>query len=217
MSKFGNVIAPQKVIEQNGADILRLWVVSWIKDDFIGHEIIKSSQIITVVSEIPCAICLAHLMAMMGIMRQLSPMPELERWVLHRLSMLDGQVREKTERYDFHGIFTALMISVIAICQPSISISERQPVLCYADSLQRRACWTVDSTLRSLISWIAPILCFTADEAWLAIHRMKVINPSARLCRHRPKLAGQAGRKMEPYPPCAFSCQDSLRLHEMTV
>ena len=35
-------------------------------------------------------------------------MPELERWVLHRLSMLDGQVREKTERYDFHGIFTAL-------------------------------------------------------------------------------------------------------------
>ena len=175
MSKsLGNVIAPQKVIEQNGADILRLWVVSsdYYDDLRIGHEIIKRQS--------------DHYRRIRNTLRYLlgaldgydadreavkpADMPELERWVLHRLSMLDGQVREKTERYDFHGIFTALH----DFCNSDLSAFyfdiRKDSLYCdSADSLQRRACRTVmDSTLRCLISWIAPILCFTADEAWLA-------------------------------------------------
>ena len=144
MSKsLGNVIAPQKVIEQNGADILRLWVVSsdYYDDLRIGHEIIKRQS--------------DHYRRIRNTLRYLlgaldgydadreavkpADMPELERWVLHRLSMLDGQVREKTERYDFHGIFTALH----DFCNSDLSAFyfdiRKDSLYCdSADSLQRR-------------------------------------------------------------------------------
>ena len=175
MSKsLGNVIAPQKVIEQNGADILRLWVVSsdYYDDLRIGQEIIKRQS--------------DHYRRIRNTLRYLlgaldgydataeavsaEQMPELERWVMHRLSTLDRQIRKKTQSYDFHGIFTALH----DFCNSDLSAFyfdiRKDSLYCdSADSLQRQACRTVmDSTLRALISWIAPILCFTADEAWLA-------------------------------------------------
>ena len=83
---------------------------------------------------------------------------------------LDGQIREKTHAYDFHGIFTL----VHDFCNSDLSafyFDVRKDCL-YCDaptSLERRACRTVmDYTLQCLISWVAPILCFTSDEAWLA-------------------------------------------------
>jgi isoleucyl-tRNA synthetase len=175
MSKsLGNVIAPQKVIEQNGADILRLWVVSsdYYDDLRIGPEIIKRQS--------------DHYRRIRNTLRYLlgagegfdaaseglapEQMPELDRWVLHRLTELDKLVREKTERYDFHAIFT----QIHDFCNGDLSafyFDIRKDTL-YCDSpasIERRACRTVmDETLKCLISWIAPILCFTADEAWMA-------------------------------------------------
>ena len=174
MSKsLGNVIAPQKVIEQNGADILRLWVVSsdYYDDLRIGPEIIKRQA--------------DHYRRIRNTLRYLlgalegfsadeavsaDEMPELERWVLHRLSVLNKVIVEKTQSYDFHGIFTALH----DFCNSELSAFyfdiRKDCLYCDSpDSLERRACRTVmDSTLRCLVSWIAPILCFTADEAWYA-------------------------------------------------
>jgi len=175
MSKsLGNVIAPQKVIEQNGADILRLWVVSsdYYDDLRIGNEIIKRQSDHYRRIRNTLRYLLGALDGYDASREAVDPehMPELERWVLHRLSMLDVLVREKTERYDFHGIFTALH----DFCNSDLSAFyfdiRKDSLYCdSADSLQRRACRTVmDSTLRCLVSWIAPILCFTADEAWLA-------------------------------------------------
>jgi isoleucyl-tRNA synthetase len=175
MSKsLGNVVAPQKVIEQNGADILRLWVVSsdYYDDLRIGPEIIKRQS--------------DHYRRIRNTLRYLlgagegfdakkeglatEEMPELERWVLHRLTELDKLVREKTGRYDFHAIFT----HIHDFCNGDLSafyFDIRKDTL-YCDSpasIERRACRTVmDETLKCLISWIAPILCFTADEAWMA-------------------------------------------------
>ena len=175
MSKsLGNVVAPQKVIEQNGADILRLWVVSsdYYDDLRIGPEIIKRQS--------------DHYRRIRNTLRYLlgagegfdakkeglaaEEMPELERWVLHRLTELDKLVCEKTERYDFHAIFT----HIHDFCNGDLSafyFDIRKDTL-YCDSpasIERRACRTVmDETLKCLISWIAPILCFTADEAWMA-------------------------------------------------
>ncbi|MGB1181889.1 MAG: isoleucine--tRNA ligase [Candidatus Puniceispirillaceae bacterium] len=175
MSKsLGNVIAPQKVIEQNGADILRLWVVSsdYYDDLRIGPEIIKRQS--------------DHYRRIRNTLRYLlgagegydvaseglapEQMPELDRWVLHRLTELDKLVREKTEQYDFHAIFT----QIHDFCNGDLSafyFDIRKDTL-YCDSpasIERRACRTVmDETLKCLISWIAPILCFTADEAWMA-------------------------------------------------
>ena len=174
MSKsLGNVIAPQKIIEQNGADILRLWVVSsdYYDDLRIGPEIIKrqSDHYRRIRNT------LRYLLgALEGFSAEeavdLEQMPELEQWVLHRLAMLNKTIIEKTESYDFHGIFTALH----DFCNSDLSAFyfdiRKDCLYCDApESIERRACRTVmDHSLRALISWIAPILCFTADEAWLA-------------------------------------------------
>ena len=174
MSKsLGNVVAPQKVIEQNGADILRLWVVSsdYYDDLRIGPEIIKRQS--------------DHYRRIRNSLRYLlgagagfsadealpkHDMPELEQWILHRLCELDRFIKQKTQSYEFHALFTAIH----EFCNNDLSafyFDIRKDCL-YCDdknAKHRRACRTVmDKILRCLISWIAPILCFTADEAWLA-------------------------------------------------
>ena len=175
MSKsLGNVIAPQKVIEQNGADILRLWVVSsdYYDDLRIGPEIIKRQSDHYRRIRNTLRYLLGAGAGFDAAQEGLTPqqMPELERWVLHRLTELDKLVRQKTESYDFHAIFT----QIHDFCNGDLSafyFDIRKDTL-YCDSpasIERRACRTVmDEVLQCLISWIAPILCFTADEAWMA-------------------------------------------------
>ena len=100
-------------------------------------------------------------------------MPELERWVLHRLAELDRLVRRAVEDYDFHGMFTALHnfcavdLSALLFRHPQgPALLRRARTIC-----ARRAARTVlDRTFDCLVRWLAPILCFTAEEAWLARH-----------------------------------------------
>ena len=97
-------------------------------------------------------------------------MPELERWVLHRLAELDQTVRRGVEAYDFHSLFTALY-NFCAVDLSAFYFDVRKDSLyCDApDSPRRRAVRTVMDHLFSCLSaWLAPVLCFTAEEAWLA-------------------------------------------------
>ena len=175
MSKsLGNVVAPQKVIQQNGADILRLWVVSsdYYDDLRIGPEIIKrqTDHYRRIRNTLRYLLGALNGFDKSSESVHLTEFPELERWVLHRLAELDEQIREKTKAFDFHGIFTL----VHDFCNSDLSafyFDVRKDCL-YCDaltSLDRRACRTVmDYAFKCVISWVAPILCFTADEAWLA-------------------------------------------------
>ena len=181
MSKsLGNVVAPQDVMKQSGADILRLWVVgSDYSDDLrIGPEILKhQSDIYRRLRN--------TLRYLLGALDGFAPgervsagaagvgaMPELERWVLHRLAELDGVVRRSVEAFDFHGMFTALY-SFCALDLSAFYFDVRKDRL-YCDApgdIRRRAVRTVlDLTFDRLVRWLAPILCFTAEEAWLARH-----------------------------------------------
>jgi len=99
-------------------------------------------------------------------------MPELERWVLHRLVELDRTVRQAVEDFDFHTMFTALH-NFCAVDLSAFYFDIRKDRLyCDAvDDVARRATRTVlDRTFNCLVRWLAPILCFTAEEAWLARH-----------------------------------------------
>jgi len=97
-------------------------------------------------------------------------MPELERWVLHRLAVLDARIRGSLASHDWAGVYPDLH----AFCSADLSafyFDVRKDVLyCDApDSLRRRATRTVlDHLHRCLVAWLAPVLCFTAEEAWLA-------------------------------------------------
>src|SRR2546425_9449862 len=99
-------------------------------------------------------------------------MPELERWVLHRLAELDELVRCSVEAFDLHGMFQALH-NFCAVDLSAFYFDIRKDRLyCDApDDVRRRATRTVlDHTFDCLARWLAPILCFTAEEAWLARH-----------------------------------------------
>ncbi|MDP6173952.1 MAG: class I tRNA ligase family protein, partial [Rhodospirillales bacterium] len=97
-------------------------------------------------------------------------MPELERWVLHRLWELDGKVRGASSDYEFHSMFTELH-NFCTVDLSSFYFDIRKDALYCdrADDPKRRAAVCVlDHLFHCLCSWLAPVICFTAEEAWLA-------------------------------------------------
>ncbi len=174
MSKsLGNTIAPQDVIKQSGADILRMWVAScdYWDDQRIGPEILKT----TVDTYRKLRNTLRWLLGSLAHFHEderVKPdkMPELERLMLHRLAELDGLVRKAYAEFDYKRIFAAL--SAFMTSDLSAFYFDIRKDALYCDpisSLKRKACLTVlDSIFRCTVVWLAPMLCFTAEEAWLS-------------------------------------------------
>ena len=174
MSKsLGNVVAPQDVIKQSGADILRLWTCAtdYWDDQRIGPETLKTTvdtyrKLRNTVRwmlgnlahfEIADRVAVVH-------------MPELERLMLHRLAEVDPLIRSAYADFDYKRIFAALN-TLMTIDLSAFYFDIRKDAL-YCDpysSVTRKACLTVlDHLFRCTVTWLAPILCFTAEEAWLA-------------------------------------------------
>ncbi|MGB6542699.1 MAG: isoleucine--tRNA ligase [Xanthobacteraceae bacterium] len=174
MSKsLGNTIAPQDVIKQSGADILRLWTCAtdYWDDQRIGPEILKTS--VETYRKLRNTLRwmlgnLAHFRAADHIDH--GAMPELERLMLHRLAELDALVRAAYADFDFKRIFAALS-AFMTVDLSAFYFDIRKDAL-YCDpysSATRKACLTVlDHLFRATVTWLAPMLCFTAEEAWLA-------------------------------------------------
>ncbi len=173
MSKsLGNTVAPQDVLKQYGADILRIWVVaSDYSDDLkVGPEILKHQADAYRRLRNTLRYLLGNLAGFSEAERiEPGDMPELERFILHRLAELDALVRRSCAEYDFHAMFTALH-NFCAVELSSFYFDIRKDTL-YCDrddDPARRAARTVLNILfDSLVKWLAPIVCFTAEEAWL--------------------------------------------------
>jgi isoleucyl-tRNA synthetase len=176
MSKsLGNVVSPQDVLKQYGADILRLWVVSadYSEDVNIGPEILKQRAEMYRRLRNTLRYLLGALAGFEPAERiETRDMPELERWVLHRLQELDAMVRRAADAFEFHEMFTSLH-NFCAVDLSAFYFDVRKDSL-YCDrpdSPRRRAVRTVlDGIFESLVRWLAPVLCFTAEEAFLARH-----------------------------------------------
>jgi len=174
MSKsLGNVVSPQDVIEKYGADILRLWVGTsdYTEDLRIGQEILKHQSDMYRRFRNTLRYLLGSLKDF-GEAERLdhADMPELERWVRHRLWGLDQEIRKRAHDFDFTGITIALH-NFCAVELSAFYFDIRKDAI-YCDevkSVRRRAARTVmDDLFHCLTAWLAPILCFTAEEAWLA-------------------------------------------------
>ncbi len=174
MSKsLGNTVAPQDVIKQSGADILRLWTCAtdYWDDQRIGPEILKTSVETYRKLRNTLRWMLGNLAHLHGDERvALADMPELERLMLHRLAVLDPLVRGAYADFDFKRIFAALN-AFMTVDLSAFYFDIRKDAL-YCDpysSLKRRACLAVlDHLFRCTVTWLAPMLSFTAEEAWLA-------------------------------------------------
>ena len=176
MSKsIGNVIAPQQVTERYGADILRLWVVSTnyaedlrISDEILRHQVDSYRRLRNTLRFLLGNLADFH----PAERRPAEELPELERWVLDRLHHLDRDIRDWCEAFAFHDMFGALH-NFCAVDLSAFYFDIRKDSLYCdrTDSPRRRAVRTVlDTLFDCLTAWLAPFLCFTADEAWLARH-----------------------------------------------
>ncbi len=177
MSKsLGNGVEPQDVMATMGADILRLWVTGadYTEDLRVGPQVLKTQ--VDVYRRLRNT--LRYLLgALDGFDAQAeaisyADMPELERWVLHRLSELDQGLRSACDSFAFHGWFAELH-NFCGIDLSAFYFDIRKDAL-YCDpagSPRRRAARVVmDILLDTLCKWLAPFICFTAEEAWLARH-----------------------------------------------
>jgi isoleucyl-tRNA synthetase len=173
MSKsLGNTIEPQKIIDQYGADILRIWVVSadYSEDVRISDEIMRYQADSYRRLRNTLRYLLGNLTGFDEAERlPHDEMPELERWMLHRISEIDAEVRRCCDDFDFHTLFAALH-NFCAMDLSAFYFDIRKDVL-YCDaasSTRRRAARSVlDTLFNCLTAWLAPIIPFTAEEAWL--------------------------------------------------
>jgi isoleucyl-tRNA synthetase len=174
MSKsVGNVVAPQKITDEYGADILRLWVMNSdiTEDQRIGKEILKQQAELYRRLRNTLRWLLGSLHGFSEAERMdVDDMPELERFILHRLGELDAKLRAAVQSYDFTGFYPELH----AFCAADLSAFyfdiRKDSLYCdRPDAPKRRAARTVlDILHRCLCTWLAPVLCFTAEDAFTA-------------------------------------------------
>jgi isoleucyl-tRNA synthetase len=172
MSKsLGNSVEPQDVTRESGAEILRLWVamVDYAEDQRIGKTILQT----TIDGYRKLRNTIRYLLgALAGFeeSERVAPadMPPLERFILHRLYELDGQVRRAYESYRFQDVWRPLA----EFCSNDLSALyfdiRRDALYCdRPDALRRRACRTVmDLVFERLTAWLSPLAAFTMEEAW---------------------------------------------------
>ncbi|MFC5504418.1 MULTISPECIES: isoleucine--tRNA ligase [Hyphomicrobiales] len=174
MSKSkGNVTAPQDIIKDSGADILRLWVAAadYSDDLRIGKEILKT--FVETYRKLRNTMrwmlgTLAHFSEDIRV-AEVQTMPELERLMLHRLAEIGPQVEEAYRTYDYKKVVT--LLSQFMNTELSAFYFDVRKDALYCDPLsshvRKSALTVVDHLFRCLTTWLAPILVFTAEEAWL--------------------------------------------------
>ncbi|SJZ96634.1 isoleucine--tRNA ligase [Consotaella salsifontis] len=175
MSKsLGNQVFPQDVMKESGADILRLWVMNtdYWEDQRLGKTIIQTN--IDAYRKLRNTIrwMLGTLAHDEGETVPLDQMPELERLMLHRLFELDRLVRQGYDEFDFKRIARQLLDFMVVELSAFYFDIRKDALYCDPiSSVTRKAALQVVRTLFDhLVTWLAPMLPFTTEEAWLSRH-----------------------------------------------
>lgn len=175
MSKsVGNIVDPADIIQESGADILRLWTMTsdYAEDIRIGKETLKNAgdlyrRIRNTLRFLLGAIDGFDTSERVDL-SDIKALPELEQLMLHQLQAMDVQLRRHIESYEFGKLANMLH----QFCNQELSAFyfdiRKDRLYCdAADGFARRACRTVMAEIfRYLSAWLAPILCFTSEEAW---------------------------------------------------
>ncbi len=172
MSKsLGYSVAPQNIMKQNGAEILRLWVASsdFTEDLRIGPEIIKAAADAYRRLRNTIRFMLGNLQGFAAEERlPHRDMPELERYMLARLAVICAEVGDAYAEFDFNGVYSTLFNFATNDLSAFYFDIRKDVFYCDAkDSARRRAARTVlDALFRHVVTRLAPLLCFTMEEAW---------------------------------------------------
>ncbi|MBR0910982.1 isoleucine--tRNA ligase [Bradyrhizobium japonicum] len=172
MSKsIGNTVEPQKVIKDSGADILRLWVCAtdYADDQRIGPEILKNT--IETYRKLRNTVrwmlgTLHHFKASEKVAH--AEMPELERLMLHELAKQAAVIRTAYTVFDYKTVVATLSAFLNSELSAFYFDIRKDTLYCDPPSspARRAALTTIDLLCESVLKWLAPILSFTAEEAW---------------------------------------------------
>ncbi len=176
MSKsVGNVIAPQEIIKQYGAEILRLWVSAedYTNDIRISQEILKRLAEAYFRIRNTARFLLGNLADFEPARHAAAPeaLLEIDRWALARLAQVEQRVLEAYRDCQFHVVYHTLL----NFCSVDLSafyldvLKDRLYVLAPDDPARRAAQTVLHGVLNSLVMLMAPILSFTAEEIWQAM------------------------------------------------
>ncbi len=175
MSKsLGNQTFPQDIMNQSGADILRLWVATtdYWEDQRLGKAIIQTN--VDAYRKLRNTIrwMLGTLAHDTGEDVPLAEMPELERLMLHRLAELDELVRRGYDNFDFKRIIRSLLDFMVVELSAFYFDVRKDALYCDAPSSTRRkaSLQVVRTLFDCVVTWLAPMLPFTMEEAWLERH-----------------------------------------------
>lgn len=197
MSKsLGNTISPEEIVNQYGADILRLWVASsdYHADIRISKDILKQlSEAYRKIRNTARFI--------LGCINDFDPdkdsvsLDELEpidKWALSRLDELNKKVRESYEKFEYHIIFHAVHnFCVVDMSNFYLDVLKDRLYVEKADSKTRRAAQTaIYKILDSLTLMLAPIITFTADEIWQFMPHDSSRNTEHIVLNEYPALTG---------------------------
>ena len=175
MSKSqGNVVSPQELCKDYGADIMRLWVVGsdYTTDLRIGPKILKGT--VDIYLRIRNTLC--FLLGNLGgyaedqKLDSYGMLSDLDRYILHRLTEVGDTVETALEEFDLHKMVTTLH----HFCNFDLSAIyfdiNKDNLYCNAENDDARlACqYVLNKVFDCLVRWLAPILVFTSEEAWLA-------------------------------------------------
>jgi isoleucyl-tRNA synthetase len=173
MSKsLGNTIEPQAVIKQSGADILRLWVAAcdYTDDQRIGPEILKNT--VETYRKLRNTVrwmlgSLHHFKS--GETVAVTDMPELERYMLHELSLRAAAVQKAYAEFDFKTVVATLSAFMNSELSAFYFDIRKDTLYCDPPSsvARKSALTTIDIICDAVLKWLAPILSFTCEEAWL--------------------------------------------------
>ncbi|RST87030.1 isoleucine--tRNA ligase [Aquibium carbonis] len=172
MSKsLGNTVVPQDVMAKSGADILRLWVMTtdYWEDQRLGKNVLQTN--IDAYRKLRNTIrwMLGTLAHDEGEQIALAEMPELERLMLHRLAELDQLVRKSYDAFDFKRITKSLIDFMVVDLSAFYFDVRKDALYCDAPSSARRkaSIVVVRHLFDCMVTWLAPMLPFTMEEAWL--------------------------------------------------
>jgi isoleucyl-tRNA synthetase len=188
MSKSkGNVVVPQTVIKQSGAEILRLWcsALDYHEDMRVSDEILRRISDAYRKIRNTARFCLGNLDRFDPDRDRvaLADMVEIDRWALAELNEIVKRVRDAYERYDFTEVYQTLYsFSTVELSALYFDIIKDRLYTAGAKSLARRSAQTaLYEIVSSLARLTAPILVFTSDEIWEHMPRAKDISASVHL------------------------------------
>jgi len=172
MSKsLGNTVVPQDVMKQSGADILRLWVMTtdYWEDQRLGKNVLQTN--IDAYRKLRNTIrwMLGTLAHDEGFDVPVADMPELERYMLHRLAEIDEAVRAGYDAFEFKRVIRILLDFMVVELSAFYFDIRKDALYCDAPSSLRRkaSVQVVRALFDRLVTWLAPMLPFTTEEAWL--------------------------------------------------